>query len=89
MTTTIQTIPTFEYSNTYGAIYQRKYKEDPFKCAIYKIKNIAYLNNRYNSENEEVKDEFRKRRKEDNKKAYQIRKARLEEEARIKANMAS
>ena len=85
----IHTEPTFEYSNTESAIYQRKYKEDPFVCAIFKIKNVAYMNKRYNSEDENIKNEYRKQRQENNKRAYLIRKARLTEEAKIKANMAS
>ena len=81
--------PTYEYSNTASAIYQRKYKEDPFICAIFKIKNVVYMNNRYNSEDEDIKNEYRKQRQENNKRAYLIRKNRLAEEAKIKANMAS
>ena len=81
--------PTFEYSNTANAIYQRKYKEDPFICAIFKIKNVVYMNKRYNSEDEDIKNEYRMQRKENNKRAYLIRKNRLAEEANIKANLAS
>ena len=30
--------PTYEYSTKYHAVYQRKYKEDPFKSAIQNIR---------------------------------------------------
>jgi hypothetical protein len=89
MTTTIQTIPTFEYSTKYQAVKHREYYKDPFKCAIYNIRTYENLQKRYHSEDEEVKNKFRQIRQENNKRAYQIRKARLAEEAKIKANTAS
>ena len=85
----IHTEPTFEYSTKYHAIYQRKYKEDPFKSAIQNIRTTANLHNRYHNVDEDIKNTFRKQRQENNKRAYLIKKARLTEEAKIKANIGS
>ena len=77
------------YSTNYHAVKHREYYKDPVKCAIYNIRTSANLYKRYHSDDEEVRTKFREQRQENNKRAYQIRKARLAEEAKIKANMAS
>ena len=78
---------TYEYSTKYHAIYQRKYKDDPFKSAIQNIRTTANLYNRYHNVDEDIKNTYRKQRQENNKRAYLIRKNRLAEEANIKANI--
>jgi hypothetical protein len=77
-----------EYSMKYHAVKAREYNEDAFKYAILKMRNIAFIQNKYNSEDDDIKTEFRKQRAIINQKYYLNRKERLTKEAKIKANIA-
>ena len=83
------TINEYVYSTNYHAVKCREYRADPVKYAIIKKQIAENLHNRYHSEDDEIRNEFRRQRQVNNKKTYQNRKLRLAEEARIKANIAS
>ena len=70
------------YSTNYNAVKAREYNEDSFKYAMLKMRNIAFIKNKYNSEDEDVRNEFRKKRAIINKKYYDKKK-----EALIKTNL--
>ena len=89
MTTIIQDKPIFQYSIKENAIRQRLNNMDPEKYRLYKQRIAVNLHNRYHSEDPIIREEFRNQRKINNKRAYNIRKERLAEEAKIKANLAS
>jgi len=72
-----------EYSMKYHAVKAREYNEDAFKYAILKMRNIAFIQNKYNSEDDDVKAEFRKQRAIINKKYYLNRKEKLKEKAKM------
>jgi hypothetical protein len=73
-----------EYSMNYHAVKAREYNEDGFKYAIAKMRNIAFIKNKYNSEDEEVRNLFRAQRAIINKKYYLKRKEKLAKEAETK-----
>jgi len=81
------TINEYVYSTNYSTVKGREYLNDPFKYAIARIKHSKYMYDRYNSEDTDIRDEFRRQRKVNNQKAYTNRKLRLEEEAKMKANV--
>ena len=89
MTTIIQDKPIFQYSTKEMAIRQRLNNTDPEKYKLYKQRIALNLHKRYHSEDPDVRAEFRNQRKVNNHRAYNIRKERLAEEAKIKANLAS
>lgn len=67
------------YSTNYFATKQREYMaNDPIKYAIHKKMNLVYLNNRYNSEDPEIRNAFREQRKQINRRCYLKKKAMLE-----------
>jgi len=67
------------YSDNYFAVKQRQYmSNDPIKYAIHKKMNLVYLNNRYNSEDPEIRNAFREQRKQINRRCYLKKKAMLE-----------
>jgi hypothetical protein len=72
------------YSNNYFAIKQREYMaNDPIKYAIHKKMNLSYLNNRYNSEDPEIRNAFREERKQNNRRYYLKKKAAMLEAAKV------
>ena len=76
------TAETKTYSTKYNALKAREYNEDAFKYAMLKMRNIAFIRNKYNPEDEDVRSEFRKKRAIINKKYYENKK-----EALIKTNL--
>jgi len=67
------------YSNSYFATKQREYRaNDPIMYEIHKKMNLSYLNNRYNSEDPEIRNAFRLQRKQNNRRYYLKKKAMLE-----------
>ena len=67
------------YSTKYNAVKAREYNEDSFKYAILKMRNIAFIKNKYNSEDEDIRTEFRKQRAIINKKYYLKKKEEVAE----------
>ena len=67
------------YSTNYFAIKQREYRaHDAIKYEIQKKMNAIYIKNRYNSEDPDIRKEFRQQRKENNRRYYLKKKAMLE-----------
>jgi hypothetical protein len=72
------------YSNNYFATKQREYRSnDHIMYQIHKKMNLSYLNNRYNSEDPEIRNAFREQRKQNNRKYYLKKKAAMLEAAKV------